>query len=388
MIQIVNKEDCVGCNACVQRCPKQCISMNEDEQGFLYPHVDVSKCIECGLCEKVCPVINQAEERFPKVAYAARNKNEDIQMNSSSGGIFYNLAKSVIEEDGVVFGAKFNEKWEVVHDFTETVDGIKDFQTSKYVQSRIGESFLHVERFLKEGKKVLFSGTPCQIAGLRRFLRKEYGDQLFLIDVACHGVPSPLIWKEYLYSVAKSENYKLENIKSIDFRDKRINWESYGMRIHFEDDQSKKDWFSPKSNNLYLIGFLKDLYLRPSCYKCPAKCGKSDADITIADFWGIRKQYPEYYSEKGVSLILSSSKKAIQIIGNLSCFCNEVSCEFALEGNPALTMSAKRPRTYTLFWKNYAKEGLSILAYTISKTKPSFLRRCINKIQRILMNVR
>ena len=175
MIDIIDKKDCVGCNACVQRCPKQCITMHEDEQGFLYPKVDLSLCIHCDLCEKVCPIINQAQPREPLETFAAKNPDDKVRMTSSSGGIFFALAKNIIEEGGVVFGAKFNENWEVVHDYAETLEGVKAFQGSKYVQSRIGDTFRQAEEFLKAGRKVMFTGTPCQIAALGLFLRKDFG---------------------------------------------------------------------------------------------------------------------------------------------------------------------------------------------------------------------
>lgn len=173
MIHITDKRDCCGCNSCVQRCPKSCIRMREDDEGFLYPKVDESVCIDCGLCEKVCPVIHQARENRPIVVCAAKNKSEEIRYQSSSGGVFTALANEIIREGGVVFGAGFDENWEVKHDCTETVEGLSAFRGSKYVQSRIGDSFKKAEQFLKIGRTVLFSGTPCQIAGLKRFCGKN-----------------------------------------------------------------------------------------------------------------------------------------------------------------------------------------------------------------------
>ena len=203
MIDIKEKNNCCGCSACVQICPKQCISMAADNEGFLYPQVNSAICIDCGLCEKVCPVINQSAPREPLVVYAAKNNNEDIRLKSSSGGIFTLLAEKVIEEGGVVFGAKFDADWNVVHDYTETIEGLAAFRGSKYVQSIIGDNFKTAKQFLNNGRKVLFSGTPCQIAGLKKYLRKEY-DNLLTVDVVCHGVPSPMVWRDYLdYKRAK-----------------------------------------------------------------------------------------------------------------------------------------------------------------------------------------
>lgn len=197
MLQLTDKQDCCGCHACASVCARQCITMQEDNEGFLYPVVDASTCTDCGLCEKVCPVINQDEPRKPLKVYAAKNRNEEIRRQSSSGGIFTPLAESVIRDGGVVFGAKFDKDWNVVHAWTDTIEGITDFRGSKYVQSTIGDAYREAREFLKQGRKVLFSGTPCQIAGLRKFLRKEY-DNLLAVDVVCHGVPSPLVWRKYL----------------------------------------------------------------------------------------------------------------------------------------------------------------------------------------------
>ncbi len=200
MINIIDKQDCCGCWACVQVCPRQCISMHEDEEGFLYPKVDVSACMACGLCDKVCPEINQSKPKRPQNVYAAINPDNAIREQSSSGGIFTMLAERTIESGGVVFGARFDEKWDVVHDYTETVDGLAAFRGSKYVQSRIGECYRQAGQFLKAGREVMFSGTPCQIAGLKKYLQREY-DNLLAVDVVCHGVPSPKVRRVYLKDI-------------------------------------------------------------------------------------------------------------------------------------------------------------------------------------------
>lgn len=189
----------------MQICPRKCIQMQADEGGFCYPSVNVSECIECDLCEKVCPVINQMSSCEPLAVLAAKNDDDQVRMNSSSGGIFYMMAESVIKEGGVVFGARFDEDWAVVHGFAETLDEVKAFQGSKYVQSRINDSYLKVEEFLKAGRRVMFTGTPCQVAGLKLYLRKDWGNQLLLVDVVCHGVPSQAVWEEYLKEITRPE---------------------------------------------------------------------------------------------------------------------------------------------------------------------------------------
>ena len=178
MIEIKEKKNCCGCNSCVQRCPLHCISMQEDKEGFLYPMVNKTICTDCGLCEKVCPIINQDEPHIPTKFYAVKNKNEQIRTKSSSGGVFTLLAEQVITEGGVVFGARFNDKWDVIHDYTETIEGIDKFRGSKYLQSLIGDNYKNAEQFLNQGRNVIFTGTPCQISGLKHFLRKEYENLL------------------------------------------------------------------------------------------------------------------------------------------------------------------------------------------------------------------
>ena len=202
MIKSTNKKLCTGCAACYSICPVRCISMQEDSEGFLYPVVEKDKCTSCKKCETVCPAIVQRNERKPLYVYAAKNLNEEIRRQSSSGGIFTLIAESIIQEGGVVFGARFNENWEVVHDYTETIEGLAAFRGSKYVQSRIGNTYLSAKDFLLAGRKVLFSGTPCQIAGLKAFLQDDY-DNLLTVDLVCHGVPSPLVWKRYLDETIK-----------------------------------------------------------------------------------------------------------------------------------------------------------------------------------------
>lgn len=308
MIILNDKKDCCGCHACVQRCPKQCILMREDEEGFLYPYIDTSLCINCGLCEQVCPVINQSDPRLPLKVYAAKNPNETIRQASSSGGLFTMLAEQILQRNGVVFGARFNEKWEVIHDYTETLEGLAAFRGSKYVQSRIGDNYRLVKAFLEQDREVLFSGTPCQVAGLKCFLRKEYNN-LLTVDIICHGVPSPGVWRMYLKETITRECKEKAIIENISFRDKHLGWKkfSFALSLSIPDIAREKkqillsDIFS---NNIFMKGFLADLYLRPSCYSCPSKCGKSGSDITLGDFWGIENVLPNYDDEQGISAVL------------------------------------------------------------------------------------
>lgn len=332
MINIKDKKDCCGCSACVQRCPKQCISLKEDYEGFLYPEVDKTICIDCGLCEKVCPVLHQGEQRKPLKVYAAKNLDEEIRRQSSSGGVFTLLAEQIIQEGGVVFGARFDENWEVKHDFTETIEGLAPFRGSKYVQSRIEDNYKKAEEFLKQGRKVLFSGTPCQIAGLKRFLRKEY-DNLLTVDFVCHGVPSPGVWRQYLKETValmcdknsvSTDPISIENahVESISFRDKSSGWKKYSFALTLSATlrsgvKNTVSLCEVYPQNTFMKGFLADLYLRPSCYCCPSKAGKSRSDITIADCWGINNSYPELDDDKGMSLLIIYGGRIMRLLHNL-----------------------------------------------------------------------
>lgn len=368
MIHITDKRDCCGCNSCVQRCPKSCIRMREDDEGFLYPEVDESVCIDCGLCEKVCPVIHQARENRPIVVCAAKNKSEEIRYQSSSGGVFTALANEIIREGGVVFGAGFDENWEVKHDCTETVEGLSAFRGSKYVQSRIGDSFKKAEQFLKIGRTVLFSGTPCQIAGLKRFLRKEY-DNLLTVDFICHGVPSPGVWREYLKEETirlydrknrfLSHPYQKEEvcIEGISFRDKRLGRKKFSFTLHVSvaDRHGDKKSFllsEPLDKNIFMRGFLADLYLRPSCYACPSKTFKSGSDITIGDFWGVQHVMPMIDDDKGVSVVMLNAIKGETYFRKIGLDSSIVGYEVVLRYNPSIEKSVSLTGKRKLFYSD------------------------------------
>ena len=398
MINIQDKSKCCGCSACVRRCPKSCISLQEDYEGFLYPYVNEEACVDCGLCEKVCPVLNQNQPHQPLVVYAAKNPNEEIRMKSSSGGIFSLLAEKIIQEGGVVFGAKFDEKWEVVHGYTETLEGLEAFRGSKYVQSRIRDSYRDVECFLKKGRKVLFSGTPCQIAGLKRYLRKEY-ENLLAVDFVCHGVPSPMIWRDYLNKKIRPLGVVGKNMVSplslkdmpvitgISFRDKRNGWKKFGFTVRGKS-ASKADKnlvslsvdddtfiYESLDKNLYMQGFLKNFYLRPSCYMCKSKSGKSHSDITLGDFWGIQRVCQKIDDDKGVSLVTIYSSQGKTFYESLNADNVQTSYKDALKYNPSLERSVSKTKLYSSFWDKFRENHLEAIGIIIDKTKPSLLKK-------------
>lgn len=376
MIEIKEKKNCCGCTACAEICPQKCIVMKEDNEGFLYPTVDASICVNCGLCEKVCPVLKQSEEKLPLKVYAAINPDEKVRKESSSGGVFSLLAQKVIKDGGVVFGARFNEDWEVVHDYCETLDGLSFFQGSKYVQSSIGNCYRKAEMFLKEGRTVLFSGTSCQIAGLKRFLRKNY-ENLLTVDVVCHGVPSPLVWREYLRSLVPDT----QKIGMVSFRKKTSGWKKYDFFVNTEQSILQK-----ACENLYMRGFLSDIYLRLSCYSCPAKSGKSGSDITLADFWGVDNYHPVMDDGKGTSLVLLNTDKGLDLFEVLGCNVCEATYEEALAGNPSIVSSVAIPSQRNYFFKKFGRGERceNIIEKTLNKMKPSFYKKCIFNIKKYL----
>ena len=355
MIKIKDKRKCTGCAACVQVCPRNCIEFLEDDEGFSYPIVDETACINCNLCEAVCPVINQGKKSSPLLICASKNKDKAIREQSSSGGVFSLFAQQVIAKNGVVFGAKFDENWEVVHGYSETEEGLAAFRKSKYVQSYIGNTFKEVKQFLKAGREVLYSGTPCQIAGLKLYLRKDY-DKLLTLDHICHGVPSRKIWRMYLSSVLGDKRHS--TIENISFREKTYGWSRFSMCINMKE-QSKSLVHELLDENIYLRGFLRDLYLRPSCHACPAKKLKSGSDITLADFWGVESLLPHFYDKRGVSLVTINTEK-----GQLSYSRLDAESEILDNGSlqRMLVASVKEPRNRRKFFQAFHKNPHQLLS--------------------------
>lgn len=311
MINILNKSQCCGCSACINICPKKCIRMKRDDEGFEYPIVDSNKCVNCGLCEKVCPVSNAKNNISQSIkAYVAYSKEENIRLQSSSGGIFSVLAEEILDKKGIVFGAAFDEEFLVHHiGITEKEDLLK-LRGSKYLQSSIGTTFGEAKRFLDEGRLVLYSGTACQIAGLKSYLGKEY-DNLYTIDVLCHGVPSPKVWKQYLKYQEKQYH---SNVDKVFFRKKDTGWKNYSIALLFKDNSHYKTRFH---EDIFMKLFLKNICLRPSCHECKFKIIERPSDITLGDCWGIEKYMPDMDDDKGTSIILTHSKKAENILQDI-----------------------------------------------------------------------
>lgn len=375
MLNIRCKSNCCGCYGCINICPIKCISMEIDKEGFWYPVIDEKKCVKCGLCEKVCPVINKLpDNRYEIKTYACKNINDVDRKNSSSGGIFILLCQVIIKSGGVVFGSAFDEEFEVVHSYAESMEECKKYRGSKYVQSRIGNQYSKVKDFLNKGRIVLFSGTQCQIKGLKLFLGREY-DNLFTVEMICHGVPSPLVFRKYRESIIKKYN---SNIKYINFRDKRLGWNKFSYVTEFENN---KIYSKDLNNDVYVKGFLKNLYLRPSCYECKAKNFTSNSDISLADYWGVEKYHKELYDDNGISLVIVNTKQGQkiwnQIINNLKF--EESDLNYAIENNPCIVRPVIINKNRTKFFNMIEKNDLE---YSIEKClKDSLYKRIKSKIK-------
>ncbi|MDU5920541.1 MAG: Coenzyme F420 hydrogenase/dehydrogenase, beta subunit C-terminal domain [Clostridiales bacterium] len=344
MIKVTDKNKCSGCYACYSVCPKECISMKEDDEGYLYPNVNKNKCINCGICEKKCPIANNNKNNELIETYGCYSKNNDIRKQSSSGGIFSLLAQQVLNSGGVVFGSRYDKDFNVIHDYIEDVNELYKLRGSKYLQSIIGENFKIAKEFLEQGILVLFSGTPCQIDGLIKFLGKEYKN-LITVDIICHGVPSKKVWNSYReYMNIKGD------ISSVNFRDKSIGWEEYSIKIEYKN---KPTFSQLAKDNLYMIGFVNDFYLRPSCYDCKSKGINRASDITLGDFWGINNILPELNDKKGTSIVLIQSQKGENLFNQIkpNIIFKETEINDVIKYNKSIVESAVKSEKRERFFK-------------------------------------
>lgn len=305
-----NKSSCVGCTACKAACPKDCITMKMDSEGFLFPNIDFRECISCGKCDAVCPINNIQMGEFDKHAYYGWNNNVEIRYNSSSGGAFASLANNILSGGGVVFGAVFDAVTKsVFHKSTDSIE-LKRLQKSKYVESGLLNTFTEVKEHLSNERKVLFCGTPCQIAGLSSFIGEN--NNLLTCDFVCHGIPSGGLFKEHLEYI---EHLYKGSIIDVDFRSKSVGWSGKYTSIKITAATSI---ITPYLYDSFYKGFLADsMTLRRSCYDCRF-ADNHVSDITLADFWGYRKFNPALNDEKGISLIIANSPKGDAAIKNIA----------------------------------------------------------------------
>ena len=375
MKHVLEKNKCTGCTACINICPKKAITMVESSDGFKYPEIDQSKCIDCGACIKVCPVLNTKANIALNKCYVGYNKNEKIQFNSSSGGIFSLIASNILNQNGIVIGAAFNENNELKHIAIEKNEDLHKLMGSKYLQSDLNNIFKYIKENIKN-RIILFVGTPCQVAGLKAFIKNDYNN-LICIDLICHGVPTPKLFKKYIDELEK-ENGKLINYN---FRDNKTGWDTYSNTATFKD----KEITESSGQNKYMKLFLSDIALRQSCFNCNFKLGNKYSDITLGDFWGVKNYYPEMYNKSGVSAIIVNTEKGNQIFQNIQENIKYKECKLdeIVSGNPSLKVSGKEPKKRQSFFNEIDKSPVWKLTKKYQK-KTSVLSK-IKKISKKIL---
>lgn len=355
MISVYDKKvNCSGCTACKFICPTRAIIMIQDEEGFLYPEINQDLCIDCGKCREVCAFNNQYDYNHdfeePKVL-AVKHKDINVRKTSTSGGMFTAISDYILDCSGVVFGAKFDESMKVIHSSAVSKYERDNFKGSKYVQSDLNDTFYQIKKLLEKNNRVLFTGTPCQNAGLRSFLKNEKTENLITCDIVCHGVPSPLMWKEHVEYLNMK---KKSNIKNYNFRSKILGWHSHNEVATFIDESRE---CLTENMERYKLLFHSRNILRPSCHKCVYTNFRRPSDITIADFWGIEKSMPEYDDNMGVSLVLINSAKGNRLFEEV-----KNSVDYRVSNiNDCIQPNLKQPSNESInrssFWIDYYKHG-------------------------------
>ncbi len=330
MISSLPKHKCTGCSACASACPRHCISMTADNEGFLYPSIDADKCIGCQLCDRVCPVQKEAPQHPLLAVLGVQNKNDGVRLHSSSGGTFTLLAKCVLDGGGAVFGVHYNEDLDVEHTCITETAKLTQLQGSKYVQSVIGSCFQKAKELLEQDVPVLFSGTPCQIAGFKGYLGRDYPN-LLTVDLVCHGVPNAMIYHKYLKELAAEAG---EAVQEVRFRDKGNGW----LRGKTMFITEHREFAASKREDPYMRLFLNNVLIRPSCADCPFNNKRNLSDLTVADYWGVNKQYPDFDDDKGTTLLLINTAKGEAFFNKIAIQANCISTTFekACMANTAL----------------------------------------------------
>lgn len=386
-LKIKNKADCTGCRACEQLCPVKCITMIEDQEGFIYPHIDEEKCINCGLCNKRCPQLNsKIESKETKKVYAVKSKNVKNSKKSTSAGMAYMLTKKIIEKNGIVFGCAYNDNLVPIQKKVDTENDLEKLRGSKYVFSNTLSTYSEVKKELENDKNVIYIGTPCQIGGLYAFLGKEY-EKLITVDIVCHGVPSPKLFSKYLKYLEKKLGQRVINYE---FRNKdKAIWGEYRAKVTLENGAKYID----ANDDPYYSNFLKGTIFRESCYKCKYANTDRVGDITLADFWGIEKISSNFYSEEGVSLVFINTQKGAKIFDEVkkNIDYEEHSIEEAVEKNGNLSHPTQRNEKRDFTYKDidnkdiesYIKRNLKIdgkLKKKIKKLIPRKIKKIIKKV--------
>ena len=354
MIQLCNNDTCTGCSACYNKCPRHAISMTENTEGFLNPIIDYNLCVNCNLCTSVCPQLNSVNLSYPQKTFIGWINDGNIRRDSASGGAFSVLALYVLRKGGIVFGAKMDDDLVVRHCFIDNESYLYTLRDSKYVQSNMSDVLRTAKRFLEEGREVLFTGTSCQIGGLVKYLGKDY-DNLITVDLLCHGVPSPKVFKDYIRWL---EEYKgFSKITRIKFRDKAISNESPNCLIEGMGHKGEKiTIIESRIYNKWIQAFLGNNIIRPACYNCKYVSPNRVSDYTIADWfgWDSRKYWEGREAQKGVSAIFCNTAKACSIIPSLNMVLHEVRVEHGIKNKNEFFHKCLRPTSREQFWTDYS----------------------------------
>lgn len=365
---------CTACMACYNVCPHNAIEIIENDKGFLYTKINTEKCINCGLCKKICPANKAYKNSYENPEfYAVINSNEIDRMNSSSGGIISVISKDILKDKGVVYGVNLGNK-EANHIRVDSKKDLYKIMGSKYVQSRIGDIYINVKEDLENNRKVLFTGTPCQIEGIKSYLNKEYKN-LICLSIICHGVPSPKVFKKYL---EKKEQNNGNRIKNVNFRNKNFGWHKFSMLYEYENGEKE---INPFTEDNYMKGFLNNYFLRESCYNCQMRFDKKNsADIIVGDFWGIENVFPDFDDDKGISAVIINSLKGSDTFNKVKGIIKfrETTFENILRNNPVLTSSVKYKKVEKRFFELLNKYDIEV---AINATKGIVSDEKINEMK-------
>ena len=380
MIKITSKSKCYGCSACASACPQNAINMAADKQGFLYPQIEESKCVECGKCRSICPAEKaiKQNENEPKV-YAVKAVSESARMASSSGGVFTVVSDKILQKCGIIYGAGFDGDFVAYHKRAANEEDRDGLKGSKYVASELRDTLSQVKKDLENDSNVLFTGTSCQIAGLKEYLGGEY-EKLYLIDLVCHGTPSPKVFEDYKKYLEKKYKSKIRNLTfRYKYKDKKYGLSTQAMKVEFTNGKIYKAHYS---QDPYYSLFLNNYILRPSCYTCKFANFNKPADITLGDFWKVEKTMPSFQDWKGISLVIVHTEKGREIF-------NEIKNDVAYEASNTrdciqspLIRPSKYPEYYQEFWKDYFRKGFKYVAKKY--TGKDFLGMVKGKLARLL----
>lgn len=376
------KSDCCGCTACMAICPHCAIEMQPDKLGFLYPVVDAAKCVDCGLCDKVCQ-FNKGYKTYNNfehpIIYGGRYKDIELLQSSQSGGAATAICDAFINDGGVVYGVCFDECFRVIHKKVTTIEGLSQLKGSKYVQSNLTGIFTNIKKDLVEGLKVLFIGTACQVAGLKSFIPSKFHDKLFCVDILCHASPSPALWESYLTYIKQKYS---SDIISVNMRDKKYGWRSYHESFLLSNGKEIK-------RDSYIFLFFSHLSIRKSCEQCPFTNHKRVGDITLSDFWGWSKKHEEWNDDKGVSMLMVNNTKGRTLIefledGFLLIESKEDEIDYL---QPQLCNPSRANSLRDLFEEDFYRKGFRYVSYKYGDDNwKERIKKCIRPLYHFLIN--